>query len=131
MRRRRKKLPPMPPPRYLTIEDIKHKRVEESFDLLIPADKKRVAEGHIGTLDDLPKAIRLAIKNAMLNAIFNFKDIDAEGNETIEKVNFVTYAVKLIDKGVDEAQIVRAINKIDATITEATGVEISHRPDLL
>lgn len=125
--RRRRRLPPMPPPRYITIEDIKHKGVEESFDLLIPADKKRIAEGHIGTLDDLPKAIRLAIKNTMLNALFKFKD----DNGMITEVNFVTYAVKLIDKGMDEAQIVRAINKIDATITDATGVKIPHRPDQL
>lgn len=118
--KRRRKLPPMPPPTYVTLAEVVQAGMTVTFDELAPADKKRESIASIGALDDLPTPIRMAIKEASLNAIFFMRDKDG----VLQEVNFVTYSVNLLDIGLTVEQIVTSIRKVDAQIVETTGAKM-------
>jgi hypothetical protein len=92
------------------------------FDVLSPADKKRVAEHHMEAIDKLPYAVRHAIHNAAWDPrIKVVDDVVNEVGQVVSTVDYLDYshlAVKMLDKGLTVEQVVNHINNLDALSTK-------------
>lgn len=109
---RRKRRPPakLTPTVYVTLAEVIEQQRPTPPDLLVPEDRKRLAQECIGSFDDLHVDIKRAINNANNDPRFMS---EGEGIPAAD-YNFTEYAVNLLDIGKSVEQIVAAIKRIDA-----------------
>lgn len=95
---------------YVTLAEVIEQQRPTPPDLLVPEDRRRLAEGCIGDFDSLPSEIKRTINDAHNDPRFFSV---GEGIPATD-YNFTEYAVKMLDIGKSVAQIVEAIKRIDA-----------------
>lgn len=110
MRRRRYPKAVLTPTVYVTLAEVIEQQRPTPTDMLVPEDRKRVAQAGIGDFDSLPAEVKQVINDAHNDPRFFSQ---GEGIPATD-YNFTEYAVKMLDIGKTVDQIVKAIKLIDA-----------------
>jgi hypothetical protein len=117
MRKVRRRTAPaeLTPTVYVTLAEVIEQQRPTPPDMLVPEDRKRLAQACIGDFDSLPSEIKRAINNANNDPRF----LSAGEGIPTGTYNFTEYAVILLDNGKSVEQIVAAIQRIDAKASQS------------